>query len=105
MAANQVVTQKHVSFETRIAIIRTAIDDLLDRLNHGQVSSSEWTFIAEMLETLPLNTAEYDLAHRRLSNSLRYLEAAEFGAARYELRLIYSVLPMIMSGEPSQQSL
>jgi len=39
-----------------------------------------------MLETLPLATAQFDLACRRLKNAKHYLRYAEPGAAWFELK-------------------
>jgi hypothetical protein len=40
------------------------------------------------LETLPLATGEYSTARNRIHNASQYVRAGEFGAARYELRLV-----------------
>ena len=40
------------------------------------------------LETLPLATGEYATARNRIHNASRYVGTGEFGAARYELRLV-----------------
>jgi hypothetical protein len=45
-----------------------------------------------ILESLPLSTSEFGLAHNRLQNALRYLASAEPGAARYELQLLATSL-------------
>jgi len=41
-----------------------------------------------MLESLPLATAQFDLACRRLKNAEHYLRYTEPGAARFELKLL-----------------
>jgi len=48
--------------------------------------------IEELLESLPLPTAEYDLAKARVRNARRYFAAEENGAARYEIRLLRGML-------------
>ena len=45
-----------------------------------------------LLESLPLATSEYELAHRRLENAQRYIDSKEAGAANYELRLLAASL-------------
>jgi hypothetical protein len=37
---------------------------------------------------MPLATGEYSTARNRIHNASRYVRAGEFGAARYELRLV-----------------
>jgi hypothetical protein len=44
--------------------------------------------IRRMLEALPLATAEFGLAINRVTNAQHYLHCSEYGAARYELRLL-----------------
>jgi hypothetical protein len=41
-----------------------------------------------LLECLPLDSTEFALAVKRLANARHYLQTGEFGAARYELRLL-----------------
>ena len=45
-----------------------------------------------LLESLPLATSEYELAHRRLENAQRYINSKEPGAAKYELRMLAASL-------------
>ena len=45
-----------------------------------------------LLESLPLTTAEYDLAQHRLENARRYAASHEAGAAIYELRILLARL-------------
>ncbi len=44
-----------------------------------------------ILESLPLTTAEFATARLRLSNVLHYSRIGEWGASRYELRLLATV--------------
>jgi len=48
--------------------------------------------IEEVLECLPMATAEYDLAKARIRNARRYLLAGENGAAGYEIQLLIGLL-------------
>jgi hypothetical protein len=41
-----------------------------------------------LLQALPLDTTEFALAVNRLANARHYLESGEYGAARFELRLL-----------------
>ena len=42
----------------------------------------------EVLESLPLATADYAIAKARLNNAHHYARAGEWGAADFELRMI-----------------
>ena len=44
--------------------------------------------VEEALSCLPISTAEFALAKCRLGNVARYCNGGEYGAARYELRLM-----------------
>jgi hypothetical protein len=46
----------------------------------------------QVLEALPLATAEFSVARNRLANGRRYLQSGECGAARFELRLLLQSL-------------
>jgi hypothetical protein len=48
--------------------------------------------INDLLQTLPLPTDEYCVACSRLTNAWRYLQAAERGAANWELNLLRQLL-------------
>jgi hypothetical protein len=41
-----------------------------------------------VLDTMPLSTGEYGIARNRCQSARRYRQAGEYGAARYELRLL-----------------
>ncbi len=65
--------------------------DLVDWLIHnvqGDLGDRWLKEVRELLESLPLSTSEFDLACRRINNATRYLKSVEYGAARFELRLL-----------------
>ena len=52
----------------------------------------ELTRLRQMLEGLPLDRHDFALACRRLASVRRYLQSDEWGAARYDLRLLIGQL-------------
>lgn len=48
--------------------------------------------IRDWLSGLSLPNHDFDAAVRRINNAYRYLESAEFGAARYEIGLLHGTL-------------
>ena len=48
--------------------------------------------IRRLLEFIPMASDEYSVAVLRVGNARRYLESNEFGAARYEVRLLLGAL-------------
>ena len=64
------------------------LEGLLNRAAQADNLVAEFDSIRLLLETLPLATAEFSLAVNRLANARHYLESGEYGAARYELRLL-----------------
>jgi hypothetical protein len=53
---------------------------------------SALTRIRDWLTGLSLPNHDFDAAVRRINNAYRYLESAEFGAARYEIGLLHRTL-------------
>jgi hypothetical protein len=47
-----------------------------------------WNALEALLESLPLPTAQFGLAMKRLNNVKDYVAAGEFGAARFELKIM-----------------
>jgi hypothetical protein len=90
MKDEQLTTTPAVSDLFRTAIRRLA--RLRAQMRLGINVSRELSEIQGVLESLPLSTSEFGLAHNRLQNALKYLEAAEPGAARYELQLLETSL-------------
>ena len=56
--------------------------------------------ISRLLEYLPLDNHEFGGALLRLANAFRYVESAEMGAARYEVRLMEGILRLTKGHEP-----
>lgn len=64
------------------------LDRLVQRRCLDQRALEDLESARDLLESLPLDTCEFDLARARLKNAERYLRSSECGAARYELRLL-----------------
>jgi hypothetical protein len=64
------------------------LDNLLDRVGRASSAVSGFEQTRQLLEVLPLSSAEFSLAVHRLANAQRYLQSGERGAARYELGLL-----------------
>jgi hypothetical protein len=65
-----------------------ALDEVLgQRLGHKDALAC-FERLRRLLEALPLDSTEFALAVNRLANARHYLEIGEYGAARYELRLL-----------------
>jgi hypothetical protein len=45
-----------------------------------------------LLQALPLDTTEFSLVLNRLANAGNYMESGEYGAGRFELRLLRRTL-------------
>lgn len=76
--------------ESAVELVRA---EFLDRLRQIQwelcetpVAEQDWLGLQQVLASLPLTTEEFGQAQNRLINARRYAIAAEFGAARFELR-------------------
>jgi len=70
----------------RLAALR--LQSLMPKLNDTTRAADEIENLREIIESLPLSTAESSLAMNRLRNAQRYLSSDELGAARCELRLL-----------------
>jgi hypothetical protein len=66
----------------------TLLDDIIEPVFSSGCPASRSRDAREVLEVLPLTTAEFVTARNRLENARSYPEAGERGAARYELRLL-----------------
>jgi hypothetical protein len=69
-----------------LAVIRIAI--LQDLLTAGANLEQEAEVVHRTLAALPLTTAKYLVAARRLKSAVAYANQGELGAARYELNLL-----------------
>ena len=65
-----------------------ALDALLTNARRGLRPLINLKRLRPLLEAPPLTSAEFALAANRVANARRYVESAEYGAARYELRLL-----------------
>jgi hypothetical protein len=65
-----------------------AFDAVLARIAGGDRRPVGFGRLRELLEALPLASAEFGVAVNRLANAQRYLCTAEPAAARYELNLL-----------------
>jgi hypothetical protein len=65
-----------------------SLEDMLGRALCQEGCAASVANLRRLLEALPLASAEFSLAVNRLENAWRFLEIGEFGAARYELRLL-----------------
>ena len=78
--------------ESLCVLLRQAHDRLPKQALHDGGPVADFKQIRQMLEALPLASAEFGLAVNRLTNAQRYLHSGEYGAARYELRLLLGSL-------------
>jgi hypothetical protein len=74
--------------ESLCTLLRQAHDGLARQAWHEEEPVIDLGPIRELLEALPLGSADFGLAVNRLVNAQHYLHAGERGAARYELRLL-----------------
>jgi hypothetical protein len=72
------------------------------RLHDGQRTNGEVDDLRILLETLPLSTDEFGLACNRLTNTKRYLQANELGAAGWELRALRQQLQNRADAQPCE---
>jgi hypothetical protein len=70
------------------ALLREGLDELLGQPSAHKPPVARLERLRLLLEALPLDTTEFGLAVNRLANARHYLGSGEFGAARYELRLL-----------------
>jgi hypothetical protein len=73
-------------------LLLKALDELLGQLLDHKPPVARFERLRLLLEALPLETTEFGLAVNRLANARHYLNSGEFGAARYELRLLWRSL-------------
>jgi hypothetical protein len=82
---------RHAPFsisESLCGLLRHAQDRLSKQALHDGNPASDFDQIRQLLEALPLASAEFCLAVNRLTNAQNYLHSGEYGTARYELRLL-----------------
>ncbi len=64
------------------------VEKLLRHAEANGIVAVQWDELKTLLEALPLATATFALAARRLGNARRYIESGELGAAKFELRMM-----------------
>ncbi len=74
--------------ESLCVLLRQAHDRLPKPAMPDGGPIADFEQIRQMLEALPLASAEFSLAVNRLTNAQKYLRSGEYGAARYELHLL-----------------
>ncbi len=100
MATSHHAQRQNISTDPRSAIVRDQASGFVNGMCQRTVFAKELTLIAQMLSSLPLATDVYGLAENRLANARRYLDSGEFGAARYELRLLLGIISPRPAAEP-----
>ena len=68
-------------FQPILGLLKRLLLEVKDRTTPTSVDAE----LQEMLETLPLSTDDFAIAHNRMRNAQRYLDSREFGAALWEL--------------------
>ena len=74
--------------ESLRALLVEDLDELLKQTSDRKPPVARFERLYLLLEVLPLDTTEFGLAVNRLANARHYLASGEYGAARYELRLL-----------------
>jgi hypothetical protein len=83
--------RKHTSFsvtEFPRVVLCEGLDELFEQLSDLKARIGCFDQLHSLLEALPLDTTQFGLAVNRLANARHYVESGEYGAARYELRLL-----------------
>src|SRR5262245_56592451 len=101
MKDEQLTTTPAVNDLFRTAIRRLAW--LRARMTLGINIAKALSEFSAVLESLPLSTSEFGLAHNRLQNAASYLAAFEAGAAHYELQLLETSLRLWSDGLPNDR--
>ena len=66
----------------------TLLNDLAEKVAAHRSTTNHFDHAEATLELLPLATDEYTVARHRLHNAVHYQHEGEFGAAKFELRLM-----------------
>jgi hypothetical protein len=67
---------------------RKAFEHLLVQVARGDDPATGFAHVRQILEALPMTSAEFCTAINRLANAQHYLRAGERGASSYELNLL-----------------
>jgi hypothetical protein len=68
-----------------------AFDNLVGWLianSHNSYALERLNELSDLLNALPLSTAEFDVRRARIANAIRYSQSGEYGAAQFELRML-----------------
>lgn len=93
----------HDTTDTRFSAVQNAVRSFLMGMTTRPVWARELGLITQMMQTLPIATDLLDVAERRIENTRKYLESAEFGAAQYEMKLLLGMLTTRWSAEPNRR--
>jgi hypothetical protein len=69
-----------------------AVNSLIEEAKAEATWTDSYAEAVQLLESVPLDTGEFELARQRLWNALDYCCEGEFGAACFELRQLRSQL-------------
>ena len=78
----------------RYAHAASRLAALLGEVSETAPPAASFDAAQAALEALPLSTEEFATARNRLGNARSYADAGEYGAARFELRLLARSLPL-----------
>ena len=87
LQANQTIDQVY-------AAAARPVQSLLRRAGDTNLSEDYWDAVQDALESLPLATADYATATKRVANARDYVATGEIGAAKYELRMLLRAVQM-----------
>lgn len=72
--------------------LEQAVNTLIEQAKAEATWTDSFTEAAQLLESIPLDSKEFAMANRHLSNALEYCLDGEFGAACFELRQLRTLL-------------
>ena len=85
------ITQANTTYSKLDALTRQAnrhFSRLLNRLDETSKLRRKLDDLSDFIQRLALGTDEFNLATARINNARRYIDSQEFGAAKYEIRLL-----------------
>jgi hypothetical protein len=81
--------------EQRLRVLDLTVELLIARTSIGDYWAEGFQDAANLLGAIPLPTADFAAADRRLQNAIGYCQQEEFGAAAFELRALRGLLQKI----------
>jgi hypothetical protein len=78
--------------QQRLRVLELSVHLLIARTKSGDFWFDGFRNTAELLETVPLTTSEFDSARLHLQNARAYGRIREFGASTFELRIVRGIL-------------